>query len=130
VVRLSGVLTLIENATAQEIAADVLEQSIAIAEHYMTEALRLFEASQVDAELVQAQTLSRWLLTQWGHAVVGLPDIYRLGPNSVRDMKKARRLVGILELHGHLSRIVGGAQVGENYRREAWGIAGKERQGA
>jgi hypothetical protein len=126
VVRLSGVLTLIENATAHEIAADVLEQGIALAEHYMAEALRLFEATQADAELVRAQALLRWLMTQWDHPVVGLPDIYRLGPNSVRDMKTARRLVGILESHGHLSRIEGGAQVGENYRREAWEIAGRK----
>jgi hypothetical protein len=126
VVRLSGVLTLIENATAQEIAADALERGIALAEHYMAEALRLFEATQADAELVRAQALLRWLLTQWEHAVVGLPDIYRLGPNSVRDMKTARRLVGVLESHGHLSRIEGGAQVGENYRREAWEIAGRK----
>jgi uncharacterized protein DUF3987 len=125
VVRLSGVLALVENATAQEIAADVLERGIALAEHYIAEALRLFEATQADAELVQAQTLLHWLTTQWEQAVVGLPDIYRLGPNSVRDMKTARRLVGILESHGHLSRIEGGAQVGENYRREAWEIAGR-----
>jgi hypothetical protein len=126
VVRLSGALALIENANAREISAAALEQGIALAEHYTAEALRLFEATQVDAELVRAQGLCRWLLSQWDHAVVGLPDIYRLGPNSVRDMKTARRLVGVLETHGHLSRIEGGAQVGENYRREAWEIAGKE----
>jgi Protein of unknown function (DUF3987) len=126
VVRLSGVLTLVENATAQEIAADALEQGIALAEHYMAEAMRLFEATQADAELVQAQALARWLMTQWDHLVVGLPDIYRLGPNSVRDMRTARRLVGILESHGHLSRIEGGAEVGENFRREAWEIAGRK----
>jgi hypothetical protein len=92
----------------------------------MAEALRLFEATQADAELVRAQALSRWLMTQWDHPVVGLPDIYRLGPNSVRDMKTARRLVDILESHGHLSRIEGGVQVGENFRREAWEIAGRK----
>jgi hypothetical protein len=126
VVRLSGVLTLIEDANAQEISADALERGIALAEYYMAEALRLFEATQADAELVQAQALSRWLITQWQYVVVGLPDIYRLGPNSVRDMKTARRLVGVLESHGHLSRIERGAQVGENYRREAWEIAGRK----
>jgi hypothetical protein len=126
VIRLSGVLTLIENATAQEIDSNALERGIALAEHYLAEALRLFEATQADAELIRAQALSRWLLTQWEHPVVGLPDIYRLGPNSVRDMRTARRLVGILESHGHLNRIEGGAQVGENYRREAWGIAGRK----
>jgi hypothetical protein len=126
VVRLSGVLAVIENATAQEIAANALEQGIALAEHYIAEALRLFEATQADAELVRAQALARWLTVQWDYDVVGLPDIYRLGPNSVRDMRTARRLVGILESHGHLSRIEGGAQVGENFRREAWKIAGRK----
>src|SRR5262245_19601542 len=109
VVRLAGVLTLVENAAAREINAEAVYQGIALAEHYMAEALRLFEATQADAELARAQTLLRWLMTQWDLAVVGLPDIYRLGPNSVRDMKTARRLVGILESHGHLRRLEGGA---------------------
>jgi hypothetical protein len=66
VVRLSGVLALIENATAQEISADVLEQGIALAEHYMAEGLRLFEACQADAELLI------WLLR--GKEVVALTE--------------------------------------------------------
>ena len=41
-------------------------------------------------------------------------------------MKTARQLVGVLESHGHLGRIEGGAQVGDNYRREAWEIVGRE----
>jgi hypothetical protein len=124
--RLAATLTLVQDVGAQEIDARALEQGIALAEHYLAEALRLFEATQADAELVRAQVLSRWLITQWGYPVIGLPDIYRLGPNSVRDMKTARRLVGVLESHGHLGRIEGGAQVGDNYRREAWKIVGRE----
>ena len=95
--RLAATLTLVQDIGAHEIDAGALEQGIALAEHYLAEALRLFEATQADAELVRAQVLSRWLITQWGYPVIGLPDIYRLGPNSVRDMKTARRLVGILE---------------------------------
>ena len=124
--RLAATLTLIRDIGAREIDGGTLEQGIALAEHYLAEALRLFEATQADAELVRAQVLSRWLITQWGYPVIGLPDIYRLGPNSVRDMKTARRLVGVLESHGHLGRIEGGAQVGDNYRREAWEIVGRE----
>jgi hypothetical protein len=124
--RLAGVLALVDHIeTTMEIGVTEIESGIALAEHYAAEALRLFAASQADAVLVQAQALSRWLLTHWDHAVVGLPDIYRLGPNSVRDMKTARRLVGVLETHGHLSRIEGGAQIGENFRREAWEIVGR-----
>ena len=124
--RLAATLTLVQDVGAQEIDARALEQGIALAEHYLAEALRLFEATQADAELVRAQVLSRWLITQWGYPVIGLPDIYRLGPNSVRDMKTARQLVGVLDSHGHLGRIEEGAQVGDNYRREAWEIVGRE----
>ena len=78
--RLAATLTLVQDIGAQEIDAGALERGIALAEHYLAEALRLFEATQADAELVRAQVLSRWLITQWGYPVIGLPDIYRLGP--------------------------------------------------
>ena len=122
--RLAATLTLVQDIGAQEIDAGALEQGIALAEHYLAEALRLFEATQADAELVRAQVLSRWLITQWGYPVIGLPDIYRLGPNSVRDMKTARPTGRRPRTHGHLGRMEGGAQVGDNYRREAWEISG------
>ena len=111
---------------AAEIGATEIERGVALAEHYAAEALRLFAASQADAELVRAQELLRWLVMEWGRDIVGLPEIYQRGPNFVRDMKAARALVTLLESHGHLIRIEGGAVVGEQNRRDAWRIIGRE----
>jgi hypothetical protein len=109
-----------------EIGVAEIERGIALAEHYAAEALRLFAASQADAELTKAQELLRWLIMEWEGDVVGLPEIYQRGPNFVRDMKTARALIGLLENHGHVVRVEGGAVIGENRRKDAWRIIGRE----
>jgi hypothetical protein len=119
------VLALVDHMGAAEIGVTEIECGISLAEHYAAEALRLFAASQADAELVRAQELLRWLLISWDGDVVGLPEIYQRGPNFVRDLKTAKGLVGLLENHGHLVRIEGGAAIGENKRKDAWRIVGK-----
>ena len=124
--RLAGVLTLIGNIETTEIGLAEIEHGIALAEHYAAEALRLFAASQADAELVRAQGLLRWLTMEWESDVVGLPEMYQRGPNFVRDMKAARALVGVLECHGHLARIDGGAVISGQRRRDAWRIIGRD----
>jgi Protein of unknown function (DUF3987) len=121
--RLAGVLALVDHIeTTMEISVAEIERGIALAEHYAAEALRLFAASQVDAELTKARELLRWLIMEWEGDVVGLPEIYQRGPNFVRDLKTARALVSLLENHGHLVRVVGGATIAENRRKEAWRI--------
>ena len=67
---------------------------ITLAQHYVTEALRLFEASRVSDDLRLAQKLLTWLLVSWSENFVSLPDIYQKGPNAIRDKNnrcKARR---------------------------------------
>jgi Protein of unknown function (DUF3987) len=122
--RLAGVLALVDHM--MEIGVTEIERGIALAEHYAAEALRLFAASQVAAELTKAQELLRWLVMEWEGDIVGLPEIYQRGPNFVRDMKAARALVSLLENHGHLVRVLGGATIGENRRRDAWHIVGRK----
>jgi hypothetical protein len=125
--RLAGVLALVDHIeTTMEIGVAEIERGIALAEHYAAEALRLFAASQADAELTKAQELLRWLIMEWEGDVVGLPEIYQRGPNFVRDMKTARALIGLLENHGHVVRVEGGAVIGENRRKDAWRIIGRE----
>jgi len=53
---------------------------------------------------------------------VSLPDIYQLGPNGIRDNATAKKLAGILEAHGWLIKIKGGAVVKGKKRREAWQV--------
>ncbi len=118
--RLAGVLTLIEDLDAGEIDAASMDAGIALAKHYAAEALRLFGSVRIGADLRLAQRLLDWLIGVWGEPCISLPDIYQQGPNAIRDKTTAARLVGVLEDHGSLVRILQGAVVAGQTRRDAW----------
>lgn len=120
--RLAGVLALFHDIDAREITGPFLAAAIELANHYAAEGLRLHEGAQVGGDLRRAQRLLAWLDTSWNEPAISLPDIYQLGPNEIRDQAAAKRLVGILEDHGWLLRIEGGATVGGKRRRDAWQI--------
>ena len=118
--RIAAVLTLCEDIDAPEVNETAMARGISLVQHYAAEALRLFGASQVSADLRDAQQLLRWLETTWTKPLVSLPDIYQLGPNSIRDAKKARSIVKILENHGHWESIPKGARIDGVMRQEVW----------
>jgi hypothetical protein len=119
--RLAAVLTLVRNLDAVEVVAAEMEAGIALAEHYATEAMRLFGASQVNSDLYLAQRLLDWLHHRWAEEMVSLPDIYQKGPNAIRDKDTAAKMVAILEDHGWVVRAAGGVVAGQR-RRDAWWI--------
>jgi hypothetical protein len=120
--RLAAVLTLVNDIDAGFIGADNMRAGIALAEHYASEALRLFGTSRVNAELRLARKLLDWLLRQWNESAISLPDIYQRSLNAIGDQATARKLVAILESHGWLVRMPEGALIAGQRRREAWRI--------
>jgi hypothetical protein len=120
--RLAAVLTLVGNIDAGEIAKAEMEAGIALAEHYATEASRLFDASRVSGDLRLAQRLRDWLVSQWPEPNISLPDIYQRSLNAIGDKATANKLVGILEDHGWLAKLPQGAVVAGKRRRDAWQI--------
>jgi len=120
--RLAAVVTLVRDIDAGEIVAADIEAGIALAEHYAAEALRLFGASRISADLRLAQKLLDWLLYQWTEPAISLPDIYQRSLNMIGDKATATKLVAILEDHGFLYRIPQGAVVAGQRRRDAWRI--------
>jgi uncharacterized protein DUF3987/primase-like protein/DNA primase RepB-like protein len=123
--RLAGVLALVSDPDTSEIPAEQMAAGITLAQHYVAEALRLFEASRVSDDLRLAQKLLTWLLGPWKEDLVSLPNIYREGPNSIRDKANAARLVAILEDHGWLNREKSGAEIAGQHRRDVWRIVGR-----
>jgi hypothetical protein len=73
--RLAAVLALVQDPTTFEITSALMAHGIALAEHYSSEALRLFQGARIDRELCLAGDLLEWL-----HAlsdpIVCLTDIY------------------------------------------------------
>jgi Protein of unknown function (DUF3987) len=119
--RIAAVLTLVGDMQAGEVGAGEMEAGIALAQLYAAEAMRLFGTSRVSGELREGQQLLAWLLTGWQESRVSLPDIYRRGPNSIRDKARARRAVTILVDHGWLVAALAG-DVDGTFRREVWRI--------
>jgi putative DNA primase/helicase len=121
--RIAGVLALFETPDATEISADALNGGIAIAQYYIGEALRLFHSASDDQELITAQKVFDWGMQQEGQ-MIALAELYRCGPNAVRDKKTANRMMDILEQHHRALRIEGGAQVNGKPRRDVWLLRG------
>jgi Protein of unknown function (DUF3987) len=87
--RLAAILALVDDLGAPEIGADHMRAGIALAEHYATEALRLFGASRVNSDLRLAQRLLDWLLGTWSEPAISLPDIYQRSLNAIGDKATA-----------------------------------------
>jgi hypothetical protein len=124
--RLAAVLTLVEDPDATEVSQEFMDRGIALAEHYSSEALRLFQGAKIDRDLRLAVQLLDWLAS-WGDPNVSPPDIYQCGPNAIRDRKTALRLVGILETHRNLVKLPGTTLVKGERRRDAWRIVPEDR---
>jgi hypothetical protein len=120
--RLAGILSLVSDPDCGEIPAEQMAAGITLAQHYVAEALRLFEASRVSDDRRLAQRLLTWLLGSWNEEFISLPDIYQKGPNAIRDKTTAARIVAILEDHSWLNRERSGAEIAGQHRREAWRI--------
>ena len=118
----AGVIALVEDLGSAEVSGGHMECGVKMALYYAGEALRLFEAGQIDHQLALAQRLLDWLTRTWGEDLVSLPDIYQRGLNSIPDLRTASRIVGILENHGWPVPVEGGATVKDQHRREVWRI--------
>jgi hypothetical protein len=119
--RIAAVLTMVSDIEAAEVTAAKMEAGIQLAQHYACEALRLFGASRVSAQIREAQMLLRWIAS-WEQSIISLPDIYQLGPNCFREKASAARAVQVLEDHGYLAREGQGAVIHGKYRRDVWRI--------
>ena len=62
------------------------------------------------------------MLERWAEPEVSVRDVVQLGPNTLRETPKARAALGILEKHGWLVGLEGGAVVRGDARKEAWRI--------
>jgi len=121
--RLAAVLTLVRDIDAGEITGEEIAAGIELAQHYGDEALRLFAIGAVNPDLRLAQAALAWMYSpSWGKPLISLPDLYRLGPNPIRDLALSRKIVGILEDHLYLTRITGGATIEGVRRRDVWKI--------
>jgi hypothetical protein len=109
----------VDDLDSDEIPMAGLEAGIALAEFYVGEALRLGETAAEDADLVLAEATLAWIQA---YDRVCLVQVYQGGPYAVRNAKTARRILTVLEEHGWVRRLEGGAEIEGVHRGEVWEV--------
>jgi len=99
ITRLAGTFAVFEgDASVHE---SHIDRAALLMTHYLAEALRLWGAGKVSAELKLAQEVLNWLRDKMGPGrAIPLADIYRNGPSAIRSAGAARRVMQMLAHHG------------------------------
>ncbi|MBN1654345.1 MAG: DUF3987 domain-containing protein, partial [Deltaproteobacteria bacterium] len=119
VLRLAGVITLIDDLDARFISEEQVFYGIDLVEYYLDEALRLADIGMIDPDLALAEKLYEW---SKGRRLIPLADIYQSGPRPIRDKTTALRIAEKLEEHGLWERIDDGSNNQGNRKSNKWRV--------
>ncbi|KFL36715.1 hypothetical protein N788_03650 [Arenimonas donghaensis DSM 18148 = HO3-R19] len=123
--RIAGVLTLLEDPSAQMIDASTLERAAEVSLWHLNEARRLVGTAEVSREVRDAEALLAWAhATQRRHLHSG--EVLRLGPSRIREREAFSLAIGELERAGWAERIEGGMFLDGARRRHVWRIVPAE----
>lgn len=120
--RIAGVLTLWENKDEDMVAAETMENTVALSRYYLSEALRLADAAVISEITEQAEMLRLWILDHWAKHYILLSDIVQFGPASLRDSSRVKPLLEILVESGWLVQLPVGSKVEGKRRKKAYEI--------
>ena len=102
IARLAGTFAVFDGDA--QIDSSHIDRAAKLMQHYLAEALRLWGAGQVTAELKLAQEVLNWLRDKMGPGrVIPMADIYRKGPPAIRSAGTARKVLHVLVQHGWVS---------------------------
>lgn len=124
VLRIAGVLTLVENFETSSIPLENIERGITLITYYLEEALRFSDLVVADQKLALAQQVLDWMRrekTEKGIGLFPLQSIYQLGPNKVRSANTARETMKILEEHEAV-RFCPDQEINGKITKEAWSL--------
>lgn len=122
VARIAAVRTIFENPEAIAIEAEAVIGAITAVHHYLGEAGRLASLAGVSEELRRAQAMLDYIKAQ-DRELFHLAELYQKGPAATRTVAAARRTMRILQDHGYVIAIEGGALLEGSHRREVWRLA-------
>ncbi len=131
--RIAGVLTLWQDLHAPVVTVQAMAWGIALAQFYLTEAVRLSDAAIVSPETRQAEALRVWLIDTWPKraqtqgrdpGTIVSSDVLQFGPNALREAKQVRKALAVLVDHGWLVALPEGTEIGGKGRKNAYRIVG------
>lgn len=128
--RIAGMLALWRDLSAPAVTDEDMANGIALADFYLSEALRLADAAKISAETDRAERLRQWLLTKWEHPEVLTRDVVQHAPiRALRETKTATLALGTLQEHGWIVALPDRTVVRGAARKTAWRIVKAPRDG-
>lgn len=121
ILRIAGVLTLVEDPQARVIRAAAVEQGAALVQHHLDEVARLIAHTTVPEEVRAAEALRDWCHRQ-GIRLLHSAEALQYGPRCVRRPGTFDAAIRVLERKGWASRIQGDCMIDGRRRRRAWHI--------
>jgi hypothetical protein len=120
VLRIAGDFAFFESVEVEPtINLDQLERAITLVVYYLEEALRILGKSGCDPNInLAAQTLE-WIKRNRSDQIFPIADIYQRGPSQIRNAKKAKNIIQILQEHELVTEIKD-AVIGGRKIRSAW----------
>jgi len=122
ILRVAGVLTLVDDPEAQIIRAETVEQASVLVQHHLDEAARIASQANVPPEVKHAEMLRDWCHRQ-GIRLLHSSEALQFGPHSLRTAAIFDAAIQVLERKGWATRIQGGCVIDGKRRRRAWNIA-------
>jgi len=125
IIRIAGVLALVDNIEAYEVELKHIEQAVTLGQYYLNEALRLNDGGPQYARLNNAQTLLDWMRSK-EQSIFPLSQIYQKGPRSCKARTKsaAQKLINTLVDYGWLVPIPEGETINGTYFSDVWRLRG------
>jgi hypothetical protein len=122
ILRIAGVLTVVQDAQARVIRAEAVEQASLLVQHHLDEASRIACHANVPTEVMHAEMLRDWCHRQ-GIRQLHSAEALQFGPHSLRTAAIFDAAIQVLERKGWATRILGGCVIDGKRRRRAWNIA-------
>lgn len=122
--RLAASIAIFEQIEIATLSSLHIEYGISLARFYINEMLRINISAIDDPRIVMAEKLLIWLKTQ-GSEYFYLSKVYQHGPHQLRDSKKTKEIIKILEDHRQIKRMDSMELEGRK-RKEVWKIMESE----
>jgi hypothetical protein len=121
VLRVAGVLTLVDNPDARAIARETIARACELVLWHLGEAVRIVGTSAIPPEVQDAEALLDWC-HKTGRKLLHSRAALRLGPYRVRTRQAFDAAMQELERSGWAVPVEGGAKVDGKQRRRVWCI--------
>lgn len=121
VIRIAGVLTLVENAEAKQIDGPTMARASELGLWHLNEAFRLKGMAEVSPEVLDAEALLQWC-HETGRVHLYSTVALNRGPTRIREGGKFRAAMKVLEVSGWAHATDGPMTLDGKLRRSVWQI--------